>query len=886
MDEEQLQSHKDAEFEEEMGDKSAPRGDDSVDDDYFDQEDDDQQLDENHFATLLKNKEHLELVQQYLKGKNGENPENGHAEPEKEEIAMADPTGFAGDSEDETLGKRADLADFMQEALAYTEAGQLETLKGQVSQMTLKKNFIRDKIKQFMDCTFDPVIFSSLSRLIAIRILAYNHHTFDEVHSEGVLLACLSLFSPEEFTLIQELRSSNFSTEDFGSTIKVLLVLIKALVLKYSPRLIQVLRPGISAQRTVSDLTTVEILSLYSLLLNYILKVKTRLICALSFDKINLDHHYRLNMYAGDKNAPEDGGDVKKTMSKLKKLVKDSKKSKPKKGKKQESSEEEYESSSDQPDSNHSSSGEEEFEAGFDDQDDSRSAGSGKNKPAKKKLSRLKKGAKKGGRSKRPKGVRSRSRDSEESNVTSDSAIKMFEYGPLKDIGIKEMREEIHGKDRTKQNGKGKKNGKQPMVEEEGKIQVQLNLNENLSEKLRLIVQKMESIFGQGFYDKEYLRIPLPLMKAFIEVLPPQGTIFEIVDVNNFELATSKDSRKEFIKQIFHKTFTMFIFAIRRANIHPEDLPPREENDRDPQDELEIFNNKKTVLKEVTPIYLKSKWHTLYKQQFMISKYSFVRLPNLIQYITNLNKLNPYNLTEEELQLELEELIRMERVELTVMPTKLPDFAYTRMLCRKNHLKMSHTVRPGATPVTIINDREIYKRRDLMKLYTKVQWRNKGFDIPKGTVPAKSIPNGDKKPVEYFSEDQTVELLIRLDKKGKIPQNEYGNIEVMNGVPPGTEYLDLKGIKQVLKKITPEIDWVPAVREFEFRHGRFYPILSGAVIHIKDKEKVMAEYEKRREEIALREVDKEEKFMFQLWKEVFKFLYTKKYFSEKNNGPN
>lgn len=98
------------------------------------------------------------------------------------------------------------------------------------------------------------------------------------------------------------------------------------------------------------------------------------------------------------------------------------------------------------------------------------------------------------------------------------------------------------------------------------------------------------------------------------------------------------------------------------------------------------------------------------------------------------------------------EYVASEDVEMMVLPDKLPDFVYSRMYCIMTKLRPSHMIRPGATPISQkVNDRDVYKRRDLIKLYTKVQWRNKGRDIPRSEKPMKVLEfNDGQYRVEYY----------------------------------------------------------------------------------------------------------------------------------------
>lgn len=396
--------------------------------------------------------------------------------------------------------------------------------------------------------------------------------------------------------------------------------------------------------------------------------------------------------------------------------------------------------------------------------------------------------------------------------------------------------------------------------------------NDTMVSGLPEFVEELMKLFGPQVLNVKAFHERYVIHKCFLEIYLNHEGRFRIFNFQNFEFVMFKNV---FIQKLLHRSCTLFVFSLRKAKaIYPESMIHSERKGSP-------FYEHKTLLKEITPLYVNEKWKDLFKLQFMANRTRFVKLPNILQSVTELNKHNPYNLANEELELELLELIAMEESEMMVLPEKLTDFVYTRVYCIPTKLRPSHMIREGSVAIpTKVNDREVFLRRDLVKLYTKVQWRNKGREVRRGEVPLKELNfNDGAYRVEYFDYPQTCELKFVLNEDGSIPRNDYGNIEIMNGLPPGTRHIGLKGVKFVMKKL--DIDWVPAVTEFEFRNGRFYPILSGVVVHDRDYNTVVTEYNKRREELEKREELKETKLMDKLWKDIFKTLYTKKYFKEK-----
>ena len=394
----------------------------------------------------------------------------------------------------------------------------------------------------------------------------------------------------------------------------------------------------------------------------------------------------------------------------------------------------------------------------------------------------------------------------------------------------------------------------------------------NLSSRMALVLEELWGMFGKEVTDLNSFDERFKIHKCFLEVLDKSDGTFKFFDFKKFDFVRFRDG---YIQALLNKTYTLFVFTIRKAK---RTVPKPDSSERP----TSCFFGYKTLLKEVTPYYCLNKWADLFRLQYFVNRSKFVKIPHILQRITELNKHNPYDLADQEVEIEAAEAILIEEADLAVVPTRRMDFNYCRVYCIETRMKLSHNLKPDAQPLPQeVDGMKVYRRRDMLKLYTRVQWRNKGRDIREGEEARKSIEITGWKTLEYFDEEQTVELKFQLNDDGTIPRNDYGNIEVMNGVPPGTTHINLKGIKFVMKKL--EIDWVPAVTEFELRNGRFMPVLSGVVVHNKDYKMVLKEYNKRKEELEKREEGKEHQLMDKLWKDIFKTLYTKKYFKDKQS---
>lgn len=819
--------------------------DDSIGEDYFDQQPGDD-IPDHALMKMMDNEENRDIIQQYLGMRPSESTVQGTEHTQNTEWI---------DSEDEKdqKARRSDLSGFGEVISEYSENGQLELLNKQVNDMQKKKLEVRDKIKKFLDSTFDPIVFASISRLLTVKILAHHHHSFDQIHCSAFIMSCLSLLNPAELQLFLETKSivttalakqssdqAQSSSPEMVPLLKICLILIKELLLSYSEKVKRLLRKDdtLFAKRS---LTSYELVCLLSSLLAF-MGFRTRTGFLLSFDKLNLNDSYRLDMYGNNDNKNK-GSDIESRIGEARKLMQIRNKNKRKIDLKRE-----------------------------------KSKGGGENDEEKSES-----------------GEWSAHSDSDSGQVDSETGEKV--------IKKKKRKSDLHGRKATGRGNKkhqSKKSGNfekeesnkgqanhTPKKKIEGERQVQKSNrkahieevhcsfeHDEMSPKLLNLLAKISTTFGPDYLSLTKFIEKWPINKCFLEVYNKSDRRFKIVDLSKFDFVGFKNV---FIQKLLHKTCTLFIYTLRKAKLSPVEC---EDPNTDTDD---LFYNTKSLLKEVTPCFCNEKWSVLFRQQYQVNKSKYVKLPGILQAISELNKLNPYDLSTEELEFELKEGIEIETAELAVVPTRRSDFTYSRVYIISTRMRMSHVLRPDAVSIGKVDGIDIYKRRDLEKLYTKIQWRNRGFDILPNAKARKAIEITGWKTLEYFDETQITPLRIELNRDGTIPMNDYGNIEIMHGLPPKTVHIDNKGIKIVMKQMK-DIEWVPAVKEFEFRNGRFFPIISGVVIHERDREKVMEEYERKKAEIEKREEGREGKFMDQLWKEIFKTLYTKKYFAEKANN--
>jgi hypothetical protein len=248
----------------------------------------------------------------------------------------------------------------------------------------------------------------------------------------------------------------------------------------------------------------------------------------------------------------------------------------------------------------------------------------------------------------------------------------------------------------------------------------------------------------------------------------------------------------------------------------------------------------------------------------------------LEQTIALVTKKNEFLLEEDKVIIEERKTRRV--------PESNFEFRVSKIFTKKSILKRYQYIPPETKPTAYTHNEEpVYYKKDIMDLNSKFQYRLEGRQIKEGEVPLKIIPSfyDQEKHVELFSRDQT-EVYIQKVADGQLPENEYGNIEVFNGIPEGCVHLDHKAIWRACKKLG--VQYKVAVTGFERGPGyRLAAVKSGVVILKEHEKKVMKVFKKMKAEIEEKERKKQMDEVKKMWKSVLKTLLVKRYMSSRNS---
>ncbi|OQD75496.1 hypothetical protein PENDEC_c007G01827 [Penicillium decumbens] len=211
-------------------------------------------------------------------------------------------------------------------------------------------------------------------------------------------------------------------------------------------------------------------------------------------------------------------------------------------------------------------------------------------------------------------------------------------------------------------------------------------------------------------------------------------------------------------------------------------------------------------------------------------------------------------------------------------------------------LRREEALRPGAEPVRTFTagrgakakEEPVFRRADVVKCMSAESWHKEGRQIQAGAVPLKRVPiravtlirkrevdelqheTGEKPMQGLYALDQTEFIIPPPIEDGRIPKNDYGNIDcfVPSMVPRGAAHVPLPGTVRICKKLG--IDYAEAVTGFEFGSKMAVPVIQGVVVAaenedlLKDAWRIEAAEKRKREEL------KAEKRILQTWR---KFLF-------------
>ncbi|EEP77552.1 predicted protein [Uncinocarpus reesii 1704] len=214
------------------------------------------------------------------------------------------------------------------------------------------------------------------------------------------------------------------------------------------------------------------------------------------------------------------------------------------------------------------------------------------------------------------------------------------------------------------------------------------------------------------------------------------------------------------------------------------------------------------------------------------------------------------------------------------------DFVLERFLRREEAL------RPGTTHVRTFTsgkgakqkEEKVYRRSDVQKCLSAESWHKEGRRVKLGETPLKLVPiravtlnrkrevdemereTGEKPKQGLYALHQTEYIIPDPIEDGKIPKNEYGNIDCFTPwmIPKGAAHIPWPSTVRVCKKLG--VDYAEAVIGFEFGSKMAVPIIQGVVVAAENEDLVKDAWRAEDAQKRERERLKQEKLILSTWR--------------------
>lgn len=245
--------------------------------------------------------------------------------------------------------------------------------------------------------------------------------------------------------------------------------------------------------------------------------------------------------------------------------------------------------------------------------------------------------------------------------------------------------------------------------------------------------------------------------------------------------------------------------------------------------------------------------------------------------------INKYNKQSDEKESK-EDLELVKKSEEAPMPTTVSGFKSHPLYVLERHLlKFEAIYPPEAPPIGWMRKEPVYARECVYTLQGRTSWLKEGRCVRIGQEPYKIVkarPKWDKmagamtkdEPLEVFGHWQTELYIPPPAVDGKVPRNEFGNVELFKPwmLPKGCVQIPINGMSRVLRKLN--IDAAPAMVGWDFSGRGCHPVFDGYVVCEDFADVVMDAWNQEQEIKLEKENEKREKRVFDNWRRVIKGL--------------
>ncbi|XP_007888569.2 DNA repair protein complementing XP-C cells isoform X1 [Callorhinchus milii] len=237
------------------------------------------------------------------------------------------------------------------------------------------------------------------------------------------------------------------------------------------------------------------------------------------------------------------------------------------------------------------------------------------------------------------------------------------------------------------------------------------------------------------------------------------------------------------------------------------------------------------------------------------------------------------------------------------LPTSVAEYKNHPLYVLKRHLLKYEIIHPSTAAILgYWRSEAVYSRDCVHTLHSKNTWLKEARAVTNGEVPCKmvkslsnfarrvrlaSAENKDKDDLGLFGYWQTEEYQPPIAIDGKVPRNEFGNVNLFKPcmLPIGCSHLRVPNLSRVARKLN--IDCVPAVTGFDTHSGCSHAVVDGYVVCEEYKEVLLDAWHSEQIEIEKKAREKREKRVITNWKLLVKGLLIrerlKQRYSTENN---
>ena len=243
---------------------------------------------------------------------------------------------------------------------------------------------------------------------------------------------------------------------------------------------------------------------------------------------------------------------------------------------------------------------------------------------------------------------------------------------------------------------------------------------------------------------------------------------------------------------------------------------------------------------------------------------------------------------DEEDVLEDEELMN---VQLSLpLPTALSQYKFNPIYTLERDLLKYQAIYPADAPIAgSFRENRVYYKENVVELHTRENWLKEGRVIIKGSVVYK-LARGRTKPGADTEQERKIELFGKWQTEiyvpppvvdGKIPKNEFGNVELFQEfmLPAGAAHVDIPGGANVARKLG--IDYALAMVGWEFHGIACHPVFKGVVVAAENQQALLDAWRAGEEVKKEKERTVKEKKVFDRWRQVIRSALIKQRVDEK-----